>query len=131
MLHAVLRPVRRVPIEPCPDVGRDPGHRPEWRPDARILIEDVWPEIDSGRYPIKRVVGDEVEVWVDLLRDGHDKIAAVLKYAFEDEAWREDAVRAVRQRPLGGALSRPTGSGAGATRSRRGPTASTAGATIW
>jgi starch synthase (maltosyl-transferring) len=89
VLHAALPPVRRVAIEPCADIGRDPGHRPEWRPDARILIEDVWPEIDGGRYPIKRVVGDEVAVWADLLRDGHDKIAAVLRYAFEDEAWQE------------------------------------------
>src|SRR5215207_7694474 len=89
VLHAALRAGRRVPIEPCRDVGRDPGHRPEWRPDARILIEDVWPEIDRGRYPIKRVVGDEVAVWADMFRDGHDKIAAVLKYAFENEPWRE------------------------------------------
>ena len=28
-------------------------------------------------------------VWADIFRDGHDKIAAVLKYAFEDEDWRE------------------------------------------
>jgi starch synthase (maltosyl-transferring) len=89
VLHAALRPVRRVPIEPCRDTGRDPGHRPEWRTDARILIEDVWPEVEAGRYPIKRIVGDEVAVWADIFRDGHDKIAAVLKYAFEDEAWQE------------------------------------------
>ena len=89
VLHAAPRPVRQVPIAPCPDVGRDPGHRPEWRPDARILIEDVWPEIDAGRYPIKRVVGDEVAVWADIFRDGHDKIRAVLKYGFEGGDWRE------------------------------------------
>ncbi|HEX2151694.1 MAG TPA: maltotransferase domain-containing protein, partial [Stellaceae bacterium] len=89
VLHVAPRPVRLVPIAPCPDIGRDPGHRPEWRPDARILIEDVWPEIDAGRYPIKRVVGDEITVWADIFRDGHDKIRAVLKYAFENEDWRE------------------------------------------
>ncbi len=89
VLHAVLRPVRAVATGPCADVGRDPGHRPEWRREARILIEDVWPEIDAGRYPIKRVVGDEVAVWADLFRDGHDQIAAILKYAAEGEPWRE------------------------------------------
>ena len=104
VLHAAPRPVRLVPITPCPDVGRDPGHRPEWRPDARILIEDVWPEIDSGRYPIKRVVGDEVTVWADIFRDGHDKIAAVVKYGFEGAGLAGDAVRVFRERPLGGAL---------------------------
>jgi starch synthase (maltosyl-transferring) len=89
VLHAAPRPVRQVPIAPCPNVGRDPGHRPEWRPQARILIEDVWPEIDAGRYPIKRVIGDEVAVSADIFRDGHDKIRAVLKYGFEKEDWQE------------------------------------------
>ena len=77
--------------------GRDPGHRPEWRPDARILIEDVWPEIDAGRYPIKRVVGDEVAVWADIFRDGHDKIRAVLKYALRGRGLARDAVFVFRQ----------------------------------
>ena len=125
------RPVRQVPIAPCPDVGRDPGHRPEWRPDARILIEDVWPEIDAGRYPIKRVVGDEVTVWADIFRDGHDKIRAVLKYALRGRGLAGDAVRVLRQRPLDRRASGRTGSGAGAIRSRPGPTISKAGATIW
>src|SRR2546430_6820358 len=35
---------------------------PKTRP-PRIQIEDVWPELDCGRYPVKRSVGDEVEVW--------------------------------------------------------------------
>src|SRR5207248_11149559 len=69
--------------------GREPVHHAAWRPEARILIEDVYPEIDGGRYPAKRVLGDQVEVWADLFRDGHDKIAAALLYAFEDEAWHE------------------------------------------
>jgi starch synthase (maltosyl-transferring) len=70
-------------------VARDPGHHASWRPEARILIEAVWPQIDCGRYPIKRVVGEEVVVWADLFRDGHDKLAAVIKYAPEGEPWRE------------------------------------------
>src|SRR5713226_4703058 len=93
VLRASLRPVRRVDLAPYRSAGRDPGHRTEWRPEARILIEDVRPEIDGGRYPIKRVVGEEVAVWADLLRDGHDQIAAVAQYAHEDvgqdEAWQE------------------------------------------
>jgi starch synthase (maltosyl-transferring) len=89
VLRIGWRPVTRVPTGPCGGAVRDPRHRAEWRPDARIAVEDVWPEIDGGRYPIKRVVGEEVAVWCDLLRDGHDKIAAVVKYAFEDEDWQE------------------------------------------
>jgi starch synthase (maltosyl-transferring) len=89
VLRASLRPVRVVPVCRTEQAARDPGHRPEWRPEARILIEDVWPEVDGGRYPIKRVAGDEVAVWADIFRDGHDRIAAVLKFAFEDEDWQE------------------------------------------
>ena len=88
MLRAALRPVRQVPIGPCA-AGRKPTHHPEWRVDARIIIENVYPEIDGGRYPAKRITGDTVEVWADLFRDGHDKLRAVLKYAFEDENWQE------------------------------------------
>jgi len=88
VLRAVLRPVRQVPIGPC-EAGHKPAHHPAWRPEARIQIENVYPEIDAGRYPAKRIVGDTVEVWADLFRDGHDKLAAVLKYAFEDDEWRE------------------------------------------
>src|SRR5713226_637602 len=89
VLRASLRPVRRLDLAPYRSAGRDPGHRPEWHPEARILIEDVRPEIDGGHYPIKRVVGEEVAVSADLFRDGHDQIAAVVQYSFEDEAWQE------------------------------------------
>ncbi|HTV90443.1 MAG TPA: maltotransferase domain-containing protein [Stellaceae bacterium] len=89
VLQVGLRPVKQVPVGPCGDAARAPRHRPEWRPEARIAIENVLPEIDGGRYPVKRIAGEEVEIWVDLLRDGHDRIAAVVKFAFEDEAWQE------------------------------------------
>jgi starch synthase (maltosyl-transferring) len=46
----------------------------------RIVIEHIWPEVDGGRYPAKRVVGDLFEVQADIFRDGHDLIAAALKY---------------------------------------------------
>jgi starch synthase (maltosyl-transferring) len=88
VLRAALRPVRQVPIGTCA-ADRKPTHHPEWRVDARIIIENVYPEIDGGRYPAKRISGDTVEVWADLFRDGHEKLRAVLKYAFEDEDWQE------------------------------------------
>ena len=88
VLRAALRPFRQVAIGPC-DAGRKPAHHPAWRLDARIVIENVYPEIDGGRYPGKRIVGDTVEIWADLFRDGHDKFRAVLHYAFEDEVWQE------------------------------------------
>jgi starch synthase (maltosyl-transferring) len=89
VLRVSLRRARSVDIGAWNRAHRDPAHHPEWRADARILIENVWPEINGGRYPAKRVAGDDIMVWADLFRDGHDVIAAVLKYAFEDEPWRE------------------------------------------
>ena len=53
---------------------------PELSPmPPRVVIEAVWPEIDCGRLPIKAVDGDQLEVWADIFRDGHDKIAAALR----------------------------------------------------
>jgi starch synthase (maltosyl-transferring) len=56
----------------------------------RVVIERVRPELDGGRHPIKRVVGDVVEVEADIFCDGHDKIAACIRYRAQDErGWRE------------------------------------------
>jgi starch synthase (maltosyl-transferring) len=44
----------------------------------RIVIERVAPDLDGGRHPVKRVVGDRLEVSADIFRDGHDKISAAL-----------------------------------------------------
>jgi starch synthase (maltosyl-transferring) len=69
--------------------SRGVAQHPLWRPEARIHIEEVYPELDGGRYPVKRLVGQQFEVWADLFRDGHDKLRAVLKYRCEGEPWRE------------------------------------------
>ena len=45
---------------------------------ARILIEAVWPELDGGRHPVKREVGDTLTVWADLVREGHDVRGALV-----------------------------------------------------
>ena len=46
----------------------------------RVVIERVWPEIDAGRFPIKRTVGEQVSVSADIFVDGHDLLAGVVKY---------------------------------------------------
>jgi len=54
-------------------------------------IEDVYPSIDGGRFPVKRIVGERVEVWADIYRDGHDVVAAALIWRREvDLAWRRE-----------------------------------------
>lgn len=46
----------------------------------RIVIEQVWPEIDNGRFPVKRFLNDEVVVEATVFTDGHGEISAVVKY---------------------------------------------------
>ena len=45
-----------------------------------VVIEQVEPIIDAGRYPIKREEGDAVTVSADIFKDGHDVIVAFLRY---------------------------------------------------
>jgi starch synthase (maltosyl-transferring) len=45
---------------------------------ARVVIEGVSPEIDSGRFPIKRIVGDAVVVEADIFADGHEVLCCEL-----------------------------------------------------
>ncbi len=52
----------------------------------RVIIEAVEPQIDCGRYPIKRVVGEKVVVYADIYKEGHDKLAAMVKYRRQGEA---------------------------------------------
>src|SRR3954454_17492015 len=72
-----------------------PGHRrmavselPEAAPSdptgPRFLVEDIYPSVDGGRYPIKRISGEPIEVWADLLREGHDRLAAGVLWGQEN-----------------------------------------------
>jgi starch synthase (maltosyl-transferring) len=54
-------------------------------------IEDVYPLIGGGRFPVKRIVGERVEVWADIYRDGHDVVTAALVWRREpDREWRRE-----------------------------------------
>jgi starch synthase (maltosyl-transferring) len=69
--------------------GRSDGRR-------RVIIEGVTPQVDCGRFPAKRTVGDEVRVEADVFTDGHDAIAASLLARREDsDEWTE-----IRMKPL-------------------------------
>jgi starch synthase (maltosyl-transferring) len=62
----------------------------------RVVIEHVEPEVDGGRFPIKRTVGEEVRVRADIYADGHDLLGAMLLYrAVGDETWAEVPMRVV------------------------------------
>jgi starch synthase (maltosyl-transferring) len=64
---------------------------------SRVVIENVMPQIDAGRFPIKRITGDTVRVQADVFAEGHDAVAAVLRHRPEDESeWTK-----LPMRPLG------------------------------
>ena len=63
---------RRQHARSTPPTGTD-GRR-------RVVIERVQPEIDAGRFAVKRTAGDVIEVTAHVHADGHDVLAAILRY---------------------------------------------------
>jgi starch synthase (maltosyl-transferring) len=62
----------------------------------RVVIEGVQPEVDGGKFPIKRCVGDRVRVQADIFADGHDQLGARLLFRRADDSeWQETAMRLV------------------------------------
>src|ERR1700749_605202 len=56
----------------------------------RVVIEEVQPQVDGGKYAAKRVVGDLVEVTAAIFGDGHDHVAGrVLSRHESDQEWNE------------------------------------------
>ncbi|HET7104344.1 MAG TPA: alpha-1,4-glucan--maltose-1-phosphate maltosyltransferase [Terracidiphilus sp.] len=55
----------------------------------RVVIEEVSPQVNGGRYPAHRIVGDEVQVKAAIFADGHDHPAGRLLYRHRSERrWR-------------------------------------------
>jgi starch synthase (maltosyl-transferring) len=64
---------------------------------ARIQIQEVGPQVDCGRYPVKRTVGDKVEVTARIFRDGHETLGAAVRHKAPDASrWSESPLE-----PLG------------------------------
>src|SRR5690242_9227431 len=47
---------------------------------ARVVIENIAPQVNCGEFPVKRTVGEPVVVEADVFADGHDVVACVLMY---------------------------------------------------
>jgi starch synthase (maltosyl-transferring) len=47
---------------------------------SHIIIEEVTPSVDGGRYPAKRIVGEPCVVEADIFRDGHQVLRAAVKW---------------------------------------------------
>jgi starch synthase (maltosyl-transferring) len=67
---------------------------PNDRTGPRFRIEDIYPCVDCGRYPVKRIAGETIDVWADIFREGHDVIEAELLWRPEmDDEWRREPMR--------------------------------------
>ena len=62
---------------------------PKRRP-GRIQIQEVSPSLDGGRWPVKRTLGEPLEVSATIFADGHDVLeAALLHRGPEARRWTE------------------------------------------
>lgn len=76
-----------APVCAAPRVAA--GLRGEGGAAARVAIEQVSPAVDGGAHPVKCRVHEQVRVGADILMDGHDRLAAELRWRADDEAaWR-------------------------------------------
>ncbi len=60
------------------------------RRPPRVAVENVWPQVDEGRVPIRRVVGETVEVYADVYAEGTAAVRAVVRWRPASErVWHE------------------------------------------
>jgi starch synthase (maltosyl-transferring) len=77
----------------------------------RVIVERVQPEIDAGRFPIRRTPGESVAVTADLFADGHDLIAGVVRYRYvggdcgDESDWQEAPLAPLGNDTWGGNFS--------------------------
>ena len=56
----------------------------------RVVIEGVRPQVDCGRFPVKRALGDDVRVEADAFTDGHDQVVCLLRFRGNgSKQWQE------------------------------------------
>ena len=57
---------------------------------SRVVVENVTPQVDGGRYPVRRTIGQRTVVEADIFADGHDLLSAVIKHRQGgEETWVE------------------------------------------
>ena len=61
-----------------------------------VVIENLSPLIDGGRYPVKRAIGEDLVVEADVFKDGHDVVAASLRWRQLGEVqWQDTPMRSL------------------------------------
>lgn len=86
--------VRLTPVEAIRDGSAAALQERSQLVAGRLAIEAVTPAVDGGRFAVKRTVGDLVEVEADIFSDGHDVLAAELRWRAADETqWSRTPMR--------------------------------------
>ena len=84
---SVFRTPMPPPVVVVPNRSKRPAQLAARTP--RIAIEAVTPIVDGGRFPVKRIAGDDLTVEADILIDGHDHLAAqVLWRSADSREWQ-------------------------------------------
>ena len=104
-LHRLFEDRRSLKVtEPCPQPSAK-------QPPPRIQIQDVRPQVDCGRYPVKATEGDSVDVSATIFKDGHDILRAVVRYrAAGSRKWLETPLEPLGNDRWAGSF-RPAGLG--------------------
>jgi starch synthase (maltosyl-transferring) len=93
MLRRARRSRSTNQIEPATVATRKSERRATTRRAEYLIIECVTPQLDGGRYPVKRLVGNTVSVGADVIQAGHDIVTArVLYRGPADDEWSAAAM---------------------------------------
>jgi starch synthase (maltosyl-transferring) len=84
--------VERDPRPSTADLTSAPSvHRLSDRLAHRVVVDDLQPSVDGGRFPIKRTIGETIRVTAVILADGHDLLTGVLKFREQPRDEQSDA----------------------------------------
>lgn len=85
--EARLFQAEALPVPAARPLGAESAMQASRRP--RLAIEAPTPSVEGGRFPVRRTVGNLVAVEADIIGDGHDKLAAVLRWLAPGGEWQE------------------------------------------
>tara|TARA_R110002020_G_scaffold58372_7_gene160076 strand:+ start:2702 stop:5776 length:3075 start_codon:yes stop_codon:yes gene_type:complete len=90
-----------APITVAADAQAGPTVARDYAAAPRLVVEAVTPCVEGGDFAVKRVVGDTVEVGAAIFADGHEQLAAELRWRSRDgDAWESARMQALGKNDL-------------------------------
>lgn len=74
------------PTQPVRDAVRHHRTRADDLANQRVALENISPAVDGGLYPVKTIPHARIAVQADIFMDGHDQLAAEVRWRAKDEA---------------------------------------------